>query len=246
MRDLATVILLELTDEAIGVFFGDAVFAESSTVLLSAEDTVVVGVGSGVNVGNDFLHLSLVFLGEKRSLGKLFAGGEGGGAFVNLTITIVERGDDIIVGDALTGKLTDGVDGVSLDLLPGSPALSLGVLLELSSDGLDELLGGTLSTEDLLDFLESDGLVIAHHVSDGTSDLLLDLSGESTLSREADTEDSGSEERNSEEFHCVVVWELCLFYLLLQGSAAPLLYPPESEKSVGEILLKNLRSSCRV
>ena len=246
MRDLAT-ILLEVTDLVIDFFFGGTNFAENSRELLSAEDTVVVGVGSGEHVGSGFLDLSLEFLGENTSLGKLFAGGGGGGgAFVNLTITIVERGDDIIVGDALTGKLTDGVDGVSLDLLPGSPALSLGVLLELSSDGLDELLGGTLSTEDLLDFLESDGLVIAHHVSDGTSDLLLDLSGESTLSREADTEDSGSEERNSEEFHCVVVWELCLFYLLLQGSAAPLLYPPESEKSVGEILLKNLRSSCRV
>ena len=216
MRDLATSLILEGLDEGLDNIGRGALFPESSTELVRVDDTVGVGVGSGEDVGSETLDLPLGFLGEKRSLGKLFAGGEGGGgAFVNLTITFVERGDDIIVGDALTGKLTDGVDGVSLDLLPGSPALSLGVLLELSSDGLDELLGGTLRTEDLLDFLESDGLVIAHHVSDGTSDLLLDLSGESTLSREADTEDSGSEERNSEEFHCVVVWELCLFYLLL-------------------------------
>ena len=200
MSDLATSLLLEGTDEVIGNILGGTLFQESSFELLSVDDTVGVGIGSFEDLGSEFLDLSLGLLGEKRSLGKLGAGG-GGGAI----ITIVECGDDFVVGDAGFAKLTDGVDGVSLDLLPGSPALSLGVLLELSSDGLDELLGGTLSTEDLLDFLESDGLVVAHHVSDGTSDLLLDLSGESTLSSEADTEDSGSEESSSEEFHCVVV-----------------------------------------
>ena len=214
MSDLATSLLLEGTDEVIGNILGGTLFQESSFELLSVDDTVGVGVGSGEDLGSEFLDLSLGFLGEKRSLGKLGAGGGAGGGG-GAIITIVECGDDFVVGDALFAKLTDGVDGVSLDLLPGSPALSLGVLLELSSDGLDELLGGTLRTEDLLDFLESDGLVVAHHVSDGTSDLLLDLFGESTLSSEADTEDSGSEESSSEEFHCVVVWELCLFYLLL-------------------------------
>ena len=63
LRDLATSILLEFFDEVFDNIFGGTILAESSTEILSGEDTVVVGVGVGEHVLSEFLDLSLGFLG---------------------------------------------------------------------------------------------------------------------------------------------------------------------------------------